>query len=210
MKFPAFLHAGKHCLFHKGAAVLFFFLRIPALIHGKNLHFLLLHLFMVLILHVQPHTIHFLKQYGNLFFPLCLACIHLLYCVFFLFADSFTQPLYYIPDTTRTDTLSAGTVYYLCCNTVWRFGYCHGKLLCQIRGNQPDLIHLHCLIQQIHIGFLSVFQLCLIYPPAICNFTVNCFYRGGACSFIPIVLFIPSVCQFLIIGFQHDSCNLPA
>ena len=136
--------------------------------------------------------------------------MHLFYSMFFLFADPFTQPLYHVPHTAGTDALAAGAAYCLCCNAVRRFCYRHGQLLCQVCGDQAYLFHLHGFIQQIHTGFLSILKFCLIDVPAIADFTVDCFYRGGADPFIPVILFIPSLCQFLIISLQHGSCDLSA
>ena len=70
MEFLIFLHPRKHGFSHQAAAALLFFLRIPAFIHGKDLHFLFFHLFMLFILHGQPYAIHFFKQYRNLLFSL--------------------------------------------------------------------------------------------------------------------------------------------
>lgn len=124
---------------------------------SSALYFLLFHLFVVFILHVEPDTIHFFKKHRYFPFPFRPVCIHLLYRMVFLFTDSLTQTLYYIPHTACADALAAGTAYDISGCSVGSFCYRHGKLLCQISRYQSDFIHLHCLVQQINICRFTIF-----------------------------------------------------
>ena len=173
MERTAFLHPRQHLLIHKAAP--FRTVRIPPLIHRENLHLLLWRLLMTRILHPQPYTIHLLKKNPDGSFSFRLVCFHLLYCVFLLFADPFPQLLDQVPDSSVANGLTAGIADHICADTIRSFCYCQGYLFCKVCGDQPDLFHLHRLIQQINISRFSILRLCPINSPGVFNFPIHGF-----------------------------------
>ena len=130
MKYLAGFHAGKHCFFYKTASL--FLLFVPAFVHGKHFHFLFFHFSMIAILHMQPYTIHFFKQYRNDFFTLHPVCVHFFYGILFFFSNPFSQSLHHIPDATATDGLSACIADGFCRYTIRCLCYSHCYLFCKI------------------------------------------------------------------------------
>ena len=130
MKEPACLHSCQHGFSYQGASSLLVF--VPAFIHGKHFHFLFFHFSMIAILHMQPYTIHFFKQYRNDFFTLRPVCMHFFYSILFFFINPLSQPLHHIPDATATDGLSACIADGFCRYTIRCLCYSHCYLFCKI------------------------------------------------------------------------------
>ncbi len=138
------------------------------------------------ILHPQPYTIHLLKKNPDCFFPFRLVYFHLLYCVFLLFADPFPQLLDQVPDASMADCLPTSITYHICADTIRGFCYCQGNLFCKICRDQPDLFHLHCLIQKVYIGSPAVLLFCPVNSPGVCDFPIYRFDRGFPFPFVPV------------------------
>ena len=162
------------------------------------------------ILHPQPYAIHLLKKNPDCFFPFCLVCLHLLYCVFLLFADPFPQLLDQVPDTSMADCLPTSITYHICADTIRGFRYCQGNLLCKVRRDQPDLLHLHRLIQKVYIGSPAVLLFCPVNSPGVCGFPIYRFDRGFPFPFFPVRFCISFFRQLIIIVFQNDLSDQPS
>ena len=108
------------------------------------------------------------------------------------------------------DRLPTGIAYYICADTIRGFRYCQGNLLCKVRRDQPDLLHLHRLIQKVDVGGPSILLLCPINSPRIGYFPIYSLDRGFPFPFVPVRLCIPLFRQFIIIVFQNDLGNHPA
>ena len=162
---------------------------------------------MLFVLHVQPHTVHFLKQHWYLPFPFRLIRIHLFYRMFFFLTYFFSKTLYHVPHTCGTYALTARTAYCFRSYTIWCLRYRHYNLFRKIFGNHTYLIHLHCLIQQIYICLFSIRCDCSVYSPTVFNSTVNCLYVGFSFSLIPVRFSFSLFCKLVIICFQNHLCN---
>ena len=96
-----------------------------------------------------------------------------------------------------------------CRNPIRGFRNCHGNLFCQIRRDQPNLIRMHGLIQQVHEGFPAILKFRLLYPPVINHLPIDRLDCGSALPLITVLLLISSFCQLHVIVLQHNPGDLP-
>ena len=108
------------------------------------------------------------------------------------------------------DRLPAGTAYHICADTIRGLRYGHGNLFCKVCGEQPDLFHLHCLIQQINMRCLSIPWLCPVDPPGVFDFPVYGLDGSITLSFVSVYFFISFPCQLIVIVFQYRLGDHPA
>ena len=202
----AFFHPRHHCFVYQTTPLPA--APIPSFIHCEDFHFLLLHLFMVFILHGEPYAVHLFKQHRQTLPAFRLSGFHLFYGMVFFLTDPLAKPLYQVPCASMADALAAGFADDLCCYAVRRFGNRHGDFFCQVCREQPDLIHVHGFIQQVYTGLPSILQIRLVDSSGIAYFPVNGLDRSHPLSLIPVLAFISSFCQFRIIVLQQDPGDL--
>ena len=108
------------------------------------------------------------------------------------------------------DRLAAGIAYHIRADAIRGLRYGQGDLFCKVCGDQPDLFHLHCLIQQVNMCRFAILRLCPIDPPGVFNLPIYGLDGSIPLSLVSVCFFIPIPCQLIIIVFQYRLGDQPA